>query len=174
MKWLNIFLMKLLNRKMKIGTYRMDGIWLDIGRPSDLLRANTIIVAKEGTETRLPGCMVSGRMIMAERPSYGNDVEISGNCYIGKGVSIGDRNTITDSCLYEGVSLGVETRVRGSILLDGARTGKNCDISESILSPNCRLGENVKLEKSVIGEGVYIKGNSSLISANISQHGQSA
>ncbi|MBX8637614.1 MAG: NDP-sugar synthase [Thermoplasmata archaeon] len=161
----------MLRRKMKIGTYRMDGIWLDIGRPSDLLQANAAIVAKEGKEAAIAGCMVSGRMIMAEKPVCGNDVEFSGNCYIGKGVVIEDRNTIMNSALHDGVTLGSETRVVDSLLLDGARTGKNCDIRESILSPNCRLGDNVKLEKSVIGEHVFIKGNSSLIGANISPHG---
>ncbi len=161
----------MLRRKMKIGTYRMKGIWLDIGRPSDLQRANVAIVEKEGKEVTIPGCMIYGKMIMLEKPACGNDVEISGNCYIGKGVSIEDRNTIISSCLYDSVSLGSETRVSDSLLLEGARTGKNCDIRESILSPNCRLGDNVKLEKSVIGENVFIKGNSSLIGANISPHG---
>lgn len=164
----------LLLRKMKIGTHMLRGIWLDIGRPSDLHRANVAIVAKEGKEIKIDGCSISGRAIMIERPSLGNDVEISGNCYFGRDVSIEDRDTIMDSCLYDGVSLGIETRVSDSLLLDGARTGRNCDIRESILSPNCRLGDNVKLEKSVIGENVFIKGNSSLIGANISPHHRDA
>ncbi|MCL4346702.1 MAG: NDP-sugar synthase [Candidatus Thermoplasmatota archaeon] len=158
----------LLQKGMKIKTHRIEGIWLDIGRPQDLHLANLAIVDAEGKVQELPGCTVSGKMIMLQRPVYGNDVEFRGRCYIGRDVKLEDRNTIINSCLYDGVHIGSETRIAESMLLEDSRVGKNCDIVETILSPNCRVGDNVRLEKSVIGEGVFIKANSSLIGANIS------
>ena len=158
----------LMKEGKRIKTHKVNGIWLDIGRPADLHRANLAIVDAEGREPEIEGCEASGRMILIEKPACGNDVEFRGRCYVGRKVSLEDRNTIIDSCLYDGVRIGSETRISGSLLLDGTRIGKGCDISGTILSPGCRVGDNAKIEKSVIGEGVFIKSNSSLIGANIS------
>jgi len=159
---------ELLRKGRSIATHRIGGIWLDIGRPADLHRANTVMVEANGKELDIRGCTVSGRMIVEEAPNAGNDVEIRGPCYIGKGVRLEDRITVISSCLYDGVRIGKETRVMDSLLLEEASVGRNCDIRNSILSPGSKIGDNVMLERSVIGEGVFIKGNSSLIGANVS------
>lgn len=163
----------LLSRGAKIRAHRITGTWLDIGRPADLHKANLAVVESHGAEQTIDGCTVSGKLIMAAKPSVGNDVEIRGPCYIGNNVTFDDRTTIISSCLYDEVRVGHETRISDGLILENCRIGRNCDIRETILSPGCRIGDNVHLDRSVIGEGVFIKGNSSLIGAHISPQKES-
>lgn len=158
----------LLEKGYRIMAHELRGTWLDIGRPSDLHRANVAVVDKYGAEYSGGDCISTGKIMFQEAPVCGNDVEIRGPSYMGKEVRLEDRTTVERSCLYDGVHVGQETRIMDSLVLENCRIGRRCDLRGSILSPNCRIGDNVMLERSVLGEGVSVKSNSSLIGAHIS------
>ncbi|MEM3852197.1 MAG: NDP-sugar synthase [Methanomassiliicoccales archaeon] len=158
----------LLKKGYKIRAHRLDGTWLDIGRPADLQRANAVLVEKYGQLNEVRGCSVSGKLMLKAVPACGNDVEIRGPSFIGRNVVLDDRTTVERSSLYDEVQVGAETRVVDSLILEGCRIGRRCDLKGSILSPGCRIGDNVLIERSVLGEGVSVKSNSSLIGAHIS------
>lgn len=118
----------------KIGGYEIKGIWIDIGRPRDLIRANIEMSKK-----------------------YTGKLPFNGNIYLGKKVKIGRNVIIKDSSIYDNVSISDNVSIENSVIYDNSQIGDGSKIKNSILSFNSILGEGVYVDDSVIGGGLLLR-----------------
>ncbi|MEM0346874.1 MAG: NDP-sugar synthase [Thermoplasmatales archaeon] len=128
---------RLQNDKKRIGGFKMKGTWIDIGRPSDLIRANIFLA---GLRTRRK-----------------TGIEVKGNAYIGKNVKIGRGCKLNDVAIYDNVTIEDDVSIENSVIYDGTTVGKGSKVKNSVLSFGSVLGEGVIISDSVIGGGLLLR-----------------
>ncbi len=121
----------------RIGGFEIGGIWIDIGRPLDLIRANIIMSQNLPRKRRQPN--------------------IKGSSYIGKNVTIGKNCRIENTAIYDDVVIEDDVILTNSVLYSGSFIGRMSKVTDSILSFNSVLGEGVSVNDSVIGGGVLLR-----------------
>ncbi len=111
------------------------GIWLDVGLPSDFMRANKLLLEYNRTNGKdktliSPNCMI-GKNVEIEPPvaieagiSIGANSHIGPYTIIGKNSKIGDGVNISQSVLFENVRIGNFTSIKESILGTGVSVGQ--------------------------------------------------
>lgn len=130
----------------------IHGLWMDIGRPSDVLNASLAVIERNGREIDIKDVHSSGIMIMGNNNTFGNSVTLRGPSYIGNHVKFGDDVLIVRSCIYDLVEIESGTSIKNSVIFQGCRLGKDNEITDTILSPNCHLEGQVEILNSIIGE----------------------
>ena len=158
----------LLENDLPIYGAPISGLWMDIGRPTDLLKATFEVVERNGKEMALPNATIEGKVIIEEGVNLEGDVKITGPCYLGGGIEIGKNTVLEKVCMYNNVKIDRGVVVKNSIIMKGSYLGWRSEVENSIVSNNCTLEDDVKITNSVIGEGVTIKKHSVMSDANIS------
>jgi len=146
---------------------KIEGVWVDIGRPKDLVRASLEVLRREGKEQRLLGIDPFGPAIVGKGLELEADVRLSGPLYLGANVRIGRGATVEGACLYDRAVVEAGATVRQSIVFEDARVGRGSEIVESVLSRGCTVEEDAHLFGSIIGDGMTVKAHSRLEGASI-------
>jgi mannose-1-phosphate guanylyltransferase len=125
---------QMLDREMPLYACLTKGIWFDIGRPSDLLKAqNMILENRDLIWTQIP-----------EKPN--SEAEIEGTC--------------DGSIALKGSTIAAGSIVKNSLLMDGASISKGCEIENCIIGRNTTIQENCTLNGCVIGDGEHVPAGS--------------
>ncbi len=143
---------KLLSKGMPLYGIPLSGMWLDIGRPMDVLKASLEVVNHNGKEIAIEGAKTKGRMMIHEGLSVDDGVTIEGPCYIGPDVRIGRGAVIKGSCFHKGVTVGAGSHISNSLFMNNTKIGSRCTVNDSIFSVSCDIGEGAVVETSVVGE----------------------
>jgi mannose-1-phosphate guanylyltransferase len=143
----------ILKRGLPLYGKPIPGLWMDIGRPSDVLNASLAVIVRNGREIEIEDLHSSGKMVMGNNNTFGNSVRLNGPSYIGDHVKFGDDVLIERSCIYNHVEIEDRTSIRNSVIFQGCRLGRDNEITDTILSPNCHLEGQVEIINSIIGEG---------------------
>jgi len=146
---------------------RIEGAWVDIGRPKDLIRASLDVVRREGKEQRLLGVDPFGPATVGRGLTLEEGVRLSGPLYIGSNVRIARGSVVEGACLYDGAVVEAGATVRESVVLEEARIGRNSEVLGSVLSRGCIIEEDSHLVGSILGEGTTVKAHSRLEGASI-------
>jgi len=112
--------------------------WLDVARPTDLVRANELVLAETATTT---GSVLRGLT--------------NG----GSSVAVDDTASVADGATLRGpVLVGRNARVADGAVLDGptvvgadASVGRNAELSKTVLLPGATVGPDVRLHDVVLG-----------------------
>jgi NDP-sugar pyrophosphorylase family protein len=163
----NVFPALLENNQPIFGA-SISGLWMDIGRPSDVLKATFQVVERNGSELDIEDVTVEGKVIVGNGVSLEKDVRIKGPCYIGSQIEVGRNTVLEKACIYDDVKIDRDVVIKNSIIMSGSTLGWRNEVTDSIVSNKCTLEDDVKLSSSVIGEGVTIKKHSVMTDANIS------
>lgn len=161
----------ILARGLPLFGMKIEGTWVDIGRPRDLIRASLEVVRREGREQRLLGVEPFGPAIVEKGLTLESGVRISGPCYLGPNVRIGKGATVQGACLHEGTVVGDGATVRNSVVLEDVRVGANSEIVDSVLARGVVVEEDARLLASVVGDGTTVKAHSRLEGASIAPPG---
>ncbi len=146
----------------------IKGIWRDIGRPHDLLRASLDVIERVGKPVSIPGVKTSGPIILGKDVVIEKGVRIVGPSYIGDGAFLSRGCVIERSCIYDKVFVDKGTVVRDSIVLDRSHISWQSELDNSVVSIVCTIEEDVRIFRSVIGDNMSVKIHSRLEDANIS------
>ncbi len=146
---------------------QLDGIWMDIGRPGDLLRASLEMVSRRGKAKTISGAETSGPLMVHGSISVERGVKIEGPCYFGPDVRIGAGATIKRSCLHDAVVVGAGAEITNSIVMEQSSIGAKSEISDSVVASGCEIGQSVRMVSSVLGDGEKVKSNASLANMTI-------
>jgi len=126
----------------KLFNYSISGIFMDIGRPYDLLKANILLMndlikeqKDEGENLIESNLNIEGRALLYSPVTIGENVTIGKNCIIGPNAIIGDNVYIDDN-----------TEIKESLIYNEAYISKNVKIRNSIISDNCSIEDNVVLQ----------------------------
>jgi len=117
--------------------------WIDIGRPWDLLEANSWALKR--MEHKVYGMIENGANLIgpvtvAETARIRSGVYIEGPCFIDEGSDIGP-NCYIRSCTSIGknVRVGNACEVKNSIIMDETHVGHLSYVGDSILCERCNL-----------------------------------
>lgn len=145
----------------------IEGIWRDIGKPDDLLRASLDVVEREGQKIKLENVQTKGKLIMGRNTAIEKGVKIIGPVYIGDDVFVSSGSVIDNTCIYNNVFIDRDAIVKGSIILDGSKVGWQSEIVNSIIARDCHIEEDVKIINSIVGDNMSVKIHSRLKDANV-------
>ncbi len=116
-------------RDNKLFGFKSDGLWIDIGEPSDYLKGNRLLLDAE---------LKNGSI--ASSVKLEGDVEINNPTFIGDNTSIGDKSKIGPH-----VAIG-----------DNATIGRGVCIENSIVFPSTAISDFSSLKGAIIGEAAII------------------
>jgi len=140
---------KLLMTKTHLYAHVLQGEWLDVARPWDLLEANRMLMARLETRVEgevsekatvigsiqvgrgsriLPGSYVIGPAII------GRDCEVGPNAYIRPSTSIGDR-----------CKIGNAVEIKNSIIMSHTNVPHLSYVGDSVIGERCNLGAGTKV-----------------------------
>ena len=118
--------------------------WLDIGRPWDLLEANSWILNR--MEHKIlghveVGAHITGPVTVAETARIRSGAYVEGPAYIGEHSDIGP-NCYIRPCTSIGrkVRIGNACEIKNSIIMDGVHIGHLSYVGDSVIGENCNLG----------------------------------
>lgn len=162
---------KMLAKGLALHGMKIEGIWVDIGRPKDLIRASLEVIRREGREQQLLGRDPFGPAIIGKGLTLEPGVRLGGPLYIGSNVRIGKGAVVEGACLYDGVAVEPGATIRESVILEGTHVGKDSEILNSVLSERCVIEEGAHLSGTIIGDGMTVKARSRLEGATIGPSG---
>jgi len=160
---------KLLAKGVPLHGSKLDGVWMDIGRPHDLWKASMEIVRREGKPLRRAGIASEGPVILDAAAQVEDGVTIRGPCYVGSGAVLRRGSIADNACLYEGARVESKAVVRNSIVLEGSVIGATAEIVDSVVSRNCIIEDGARIASSIIGDSMTIRAGSRLENATVSQ-----
>jgi len=162
---------KVLAKGLALHGMKIEGVWVDIGRPKDLIRASMEVIRREGREHRLLGQEPFGPAVVGKGLVLEPGVRLGGPLYLGADVRIGRNAVVEGACLYDGVVVESGATIRESIVLEGTRVGKDSEVLDSVLSERCVIEEGAHLVGTIIGDGMTVKAHSRLEGATIAPPG---
>ncbi len=120
----------------RIQGHRIDGVWMDVGRPRDLLRANLAVADFEPRSVGgAAGCSASGSF------------------YIGPEASV-TGTELVDSVVLNGADVQA-TRLERTLVMGGCRI-YGADISNSILGEGCMICNGARISNAVLHDGCIV------------------
>jgi UDP-N-acetylglucosamine diphosphorylase/glucosamine-1-phosphate N-acetyltransferase len=118
--------------------------WFDIGRPWDLLEANSWALKR--MEHKILGNVEEGSHLLgsvsvAKTARVRSGAYIEGPCFIDEGADVGP-NCFIRPCTSVGknVRIGNACEVKNSIIMSGTHVGHLSYVGDSVLCENCNLG----------------------------------
>ncbi len=138
---------KLAKDKQLFG-HEIKGIWIDVGKPEDLIKANRLwLEARVEKQPRSKAAIV------------GKHVEIREAVAIDKGVVIGEKSVVGPNVsLGENVSLGKSVHIKNSIIFPRTTIHGQATINGALVGESVILGEKATVEKGcLIGDNATIQ-----------------
>jgi mannose-1-phosphate guanylyltransferase len=134
--------------------HQLDGLWMDIGRPSDLIAANKAVVERAGGDSSRDG--VQGPVWMSESAGMGPGATVEGPAMLADEVEVEQGARIVGSFLHPGVRVGSEAVVEDCIILPGCAVGAHSRLVRSILDKGCTVGQGAQLTDVMVGAGTTV------------------
>lgn len=134
----------LMERGYRIQGHMLNGVWIDVGRPSDLIRANKVMAER---------CAK-----ISDRKEFG-DSQIDGIFYAGKGCEI-ISSVLHDSVISQHSKI-VKTEMSDSLIFQGCHI-EGSDVRNSIIGKDCVI-RNSTIEGQVLGDGTRIENNKEML-----------
>ncbi len=157
---------KLLDEGVKIHGYLGEGIWLDTGRPNDMIRANQIMTEKHGKELTENG--MSGKLMINTHRRNLRGSKIQGPTYIGTGVVSGNGTTIKGSAVYDNTQLGNDVYIEDSILMHNVRVQDGAKIVKSVIMKGTVIGQKCEIHESVLAPQLNLQSESRVYNVSLS------
>lgn len=128
---------KLMADGHRIQGFKISGIWMDVGRPHDLLGANLAIAESEYSDIKWDV----------------NGSDVIGRFYLGDGAELVD-SVVIDSVILAGAKV-TESEL-DHVLVMGDSKVEGASLRNSILGYGCIVGKGAKVSNSVLGDGTVV------------------
>ncbi len=130
----------------KLCGHRINGLWIDIGKPQEYLEANKIVLdslAKKGKQEN-PEPFVKGPVALDTGVVVGKKSVIGPYAVLGKNVQVGSNVQISNSVIF------AEAHIADGAILNGAIVGEGAKIGKCVKLPKgCVVGDLAKVKDSV-------------------------
>ncbi len=132
---------------------RINGLWMDIGKPQEYLQANKTVLDTVGSTLEKPkpdGFKVSHPVAFDKGISIGEKSLIGPYAIIGKNVKIGKNVTISNSVIFPDVEISDGATIEGAIVGEGVQVGKNAKLEKGcIVGDQSKIRDNVNLNENM-------------------------
>lgn len=151
--------------KKKVYGFTLPGDWIDVGRPWDLLKANSILM--KGMRSKIEGkvdknVVVEGEVLIGKGTRVRSGTTILGPVVIGRDCSIGPNAFIRGSSyIGDGCKVGASSEVKNSIVMNETHIPHHNYVGDSIIGERCNLGSGTKIANLRLDEGtirIFVKG----------------
>ncbi len=134
----------------KLYGYDFEGLWIDIGKPEDYLKANKLLLDTEIKKSQL------GKSV-----SIKSTVKIKDPTTVGEEVSIGEKSKVGPyTAIGERTILGKGVHVQNSIIFPGVMISDFTSIASAIIGEDAIVGRHVKIRDGcMIGDHAVIQDN---------------
>ena len=114
----------------------LEGRWMDVGRPKDLIAVNQLMAGEVGTG--------EGEMVRCD---------FTGNVFAGKGTTVSD-SILESSVVLKGCTVQ-DTHLIGSLVMEDCKV-KGAVIRDSIIGEGCVIGVS-NVTRSVLAPGTVVR-----------------
>jgi len=141
-----------LARDNRLFGYEFDGLWIDIGEPSDYLKGNKLLLDAEFKNGRLAdSARLEGRVkinnpvVVGEHTNIGDKSGIGPHVTLGDNVTVGRSVNIENSIVFSGAVISDFSSLKGAVIGEGAIIGKRVKIGD-----NCIIGDHAMIRDNVM------------------------
>jgi NDP-sugar pyrophosphorylase family protein len=153
----------LLERGVPLYGEEVEGFWMDVGRPEDLIEANLVMIEREAAHGRGPKAAV----IMGRRVKVEAGAALEGPLLMGDHVHVGARAKVKASAVHATTSIGDDASITRSLILEDCEVGDGALIEGSVIGAGAAVGAGARLIGCVVGEGQRIDDGSVLEGARV-------
>ena len=133
----------------------ISGLWLDIGRPSDLIEANFRVIKKDGKKRTINGRKFSSPSIVDKMALLSKATKVKGPCYFGPDARIGGKAILNTVAIYEKAIIEEATLTR-CIVLDGATVSPGAVLENTIVGRGTVVGPGKNLKDQTLADGITV------------------
>ncbi|MHB8101914.1 MAG: bifunctional sugar-1-phosphate nucleotidylyltransferase/acetyltransferase [Methanosarcina sp.] len=132
-----------------VGYSPLEGRWIDIGYPWDLLKANERLLKDlksrcEGTVE--PNATIKGEVVIGKGALIRNGSYIEGPVIIGENCDIGPNCFIRPStAIGNHARVGNAVEIKNTIIMEGTHVGHLSYVGDSIIGRRCNFGAGTKV-----------------------------
>jgi mannose-1-phosphate guanylyltransferase len=158
---------KLLERGRPLYGQRLKGLWVDIGRPMDLVRANLEVVLQTGGDVALKGVDASGPLLVSSTATVDPGAVLRGPCFVGPGAHIASGAVLSNAAVYDGAEIEGGATVDTAVILERSRVRSGSEVRESVVARDCLVDRDAVLDRSILGDRMTVMPASRLVDAVI-------
>lgn len=126
----------------------IDGVWFDVGHPSELIRAQHTLIAQRQT---LPFPLPKG--------------DFKGNNFVAESADM--KGTMEGSVVSSHSVIGSETHLEDVLVMSNCTIGDNCLIKNTVIGQGVSIGSGSILKNVILGDGTVLDDESSLENCRI-------
>ena len=137
----------------KLFGHRVEGLWIDVGKPEEYLEANRILVdALYPNVKRKPkGFHLKSPVALDKGVHVGKKSIIGPYAVFGRDVIVGESAEIKDSVIFPGAKISNCASINGAIIGEGAVLGENVRIGKGCVVADHAVGKKgVQIEEDVV------------------------
>jgi NDP-sugar pyrophosphorylase family protein len=142
--------------------HKLDGLWMDIGRPRDLIMANQRVLSMNPptvTQHQVPEGVGQG-VWTDPSVTFGPGMTVEGPSMLDPGVVIGAGAMVKGSFLHRNVQVDDGATVVDSLVLEGCHIMPHAHVEGCIIDAGCTVSEGSRLLRTNIGTGYTVGPNS--------------
>ena len=131
----------------KLFGHKIDGLWIDIGKPQEYLEANKTlldVIAKTKRKQTSKIFEIKEPVALDKGVKIEEKAVIGPYAIIGKNVRVGKHTQISNSVILGDTEIGDETVINGAIVGQDAKIGSHVKIGK-----NCIVADQAKIRDSV-------------------------
>lgn len=136
---------KVIAEGRRVQGHRLDGLWMDVGRPHDLLRANLCVAESE---------------FGSEGPGTASGCKRKGTTYVGHGSEVSD--SVIDASVVSGGCKVSSSTIVNSLVMPGCRI-EGVTLTNSILGEGCIIGKGATIRDEVLRDGTVVPDGTTII-----------
>ena len=140
---------KLLELGWPLYAMKLDGLWFDVGTPSELIRAQNELIAKR---MELPFTIPPGKL--TSQSGYIFDTAET-------------QSKIIESVICHQSLVGKDCSIENSLVMNNSIIGDNTIIKNSVIGNNVKIGSNCELIGCVVGDDISIGNGTNLVEQKI-------
>jgi mannose-1-phosphate guanylyltransferase len=136
----------------KLSGCKINGLWMDIGKPHEYLQANKTVLDTIGGTLEKPkpdGFKVNHPVAFDKGVSIGEKSIIGPYAILGKNVKIGKNVTISNSVIFSEVVIEDDVTIEGAVVGESVHVGKNVKLEKGcIVGDLCKIRPHVDLHEN--------------------------
>ncbi len=136
----------------KLYGYDFEGLWIDIGKPEDYLKANKLLLDTEikksqlGKSVRMKSAVeIKDPTVVGEKAVIGEKTKVGPYTAIGERTILGKGVHVQNSIIFPGVMISDFTSIKGAIIGEEAIIGRHVKIGD-----RCMIGDHAVIQDNVV------------------------
>jgi mannose-1-phosphate guanylyltransferase len=134
--------------------HKVDGLWIDIGKPEEYLTANKMLLDTLSSKQRKDKTgkyQLKNPIAIEKGVIVGENSTIGPYVVLGKNVKVGKNVQIKNSVVFENTRINDSTIISGALVGEGAQIGKNVKITDGcVIADQAKIKDNVTLSEKIL------------------------